>query len=193
MPRNFCVCAPVGRTFTNSCAKSSTGLSAIATICGRRVNARSQQLPFAGCSGSGLPQCEKSFIESLNDRKSMDMKLTQQVHLNVFAGLLLLLSLLSRSYAATAAPSNSEIAKPPPGFTALFNGKDLAAWRGGDTFDHRALLAMSQSERAAKIAEWTKSLTELKDGKPHWRAENGVLVNDGQGRYATTERDYGDF
>src|SRR5256714_6064923 len=82
---------------------------------------------------------------------------------------------------------------PPPGFVALFNGKDLTGWRGGDTFDHRALLAMSESERAAKIAEWTKSLTELKDGKPHWRAENGVLVNDGQGRYATTERDYGDF
>ena len=26
---------------------------------------------------------------------------------------------------------------PPPGFVALFNGKDLSGWRGGDTFDHR--------------------------------------------------------
>src|SRR6185436_10347395 len=95
------------------------------------------------------------------------------------------------SLALTA--SSLAAAQPPPGFTALFNGRDLAGWRGGDTFDHRALLAMSESDRAAKIAEWTKSLTELKDGKPHWRAEGGVLVNDGQGRYATTELDYGDF
>ena len=84
-------------------------------------------------------------------------------------------------------------AQPPRGFTALFNGRDLTGWRGGDTFDHRVLLAMPEADRAAKIAEWTKSLTELKDGKPHWRAEDGVLVNDGQGRYATTEKDYGDF
>src|ERR1039457_1224080 len=25
--------------------------------------------------------------------------------------------------------------RPPPGFTALFNGKDLTGWRGGDTVD----------------------------------------------------------
>src|ERR1044071_590969 len=84
-------------------------------------------------------------------------------------------------------------AQPPAGFTALFNGKDLAGWRGGDTFDHRVLLALPEDERAAKIAGWTKSLTELKDGQPHWRAEGDVLVNDGQGKYATTEKDYGDF
>ena len=46
-------------------------------------------------------------------------------------------------------------AQPPPGFTSLFNGKDLSGWRGGDTFDHRALLAMSDADRAAKIAVWT--------------------------------------
>ena len=76
---------------------------------------------------------------------------------------------------------------PPAGFTALFNGKDLAGWRGGDTFDHRALLAMPEAERAAKIAEWTKTMTE------HWRAEGGELINDGKGAYATTEKEYGDF
>jgi hypothetical protein len=84
-------------------------------------------------------------------------------------------------------------AQPPAGFTALFNGKDLAGWRGGDTFDHRKLLALPDAERAAQIAKWTKSLTELKDGKPHWRVEGGVLVNDGFGGYATSEKDYGDF
>ena len=78
-------------------------------------------------------------------------------------------------------------AAPPPGFTPLFNGKDLAGWRGGDTFDHRKWLAMPEAERAAKNAEWTA------DMRKHWRVENDELVNDGNGRYATTEKDYGDF
>ena len=47
---------------------------------------------------------------------------------------------------AFAAPGN---VKPPPGFTALFNGEDLTGWRGGDTFDHRKLLAMPAEEREA--------------------------------------------
>lgn len=87
----------------------------------------------------------------------------------------------------------SRAAQPPAGFTPLFNGKDLSGWRGGDTYDHRQLLEMSEADRAAMIAKWTASLTETKDGKPHWRAEGGELVNDGFGGYATTERDYGDF
>jgi hypothetical protein len=69
----------------------------------------------------------------------------------------------------------------------LFNGTDLTGWRGGDTFDHRKLLEMPEDKRAEQIAKWTKSM------KDHWRAENGELVNDGNGAYATTEKDYGDF
>src|ERR1051326_1705191 len=76
---------------------------------------------------------------------------------------------------------------PPTGFVALFNGRDLTGWRGGDTFDHRKLLAMPEQERAAQISKWTESM------KPHWRVEKDELVNDGQGAYATTEKDYGDF
>src|SRR5947199_1768761 len=75
----------------------------------------------------------------------------------------------------------------PPGFTALFNGNDLSGWRGGDTFDHRAWLAMPEQERRTKSAEWTA------DMKKHWRVEIDELVNDGDGKYATTEKDYGDF
>lgn len=84
-------------------------------------------------------------------------------------------------------------AQPPAGFTSLYNGKDLSGWRGGTTYDHRKLLSLPEAERAALIAKWTASLTELKDGKPHWRAEGDVLFNDGEGGYATTEKDYGDF
>jgi hypothetical protein len=76
---------------------------------------------------------------------------------------------------------------PPPGFTALFNGQDLAGWRGGETFDHRKLLAMPAADRQAQIDKWTATM------KGHWTVQNGELVNDGFGAYATTDKDYGDF
>ena len=78
-------------------------------------------------------------------------------------------------------------AEPPAGFIALFNGRDLSGWRGGETFDHRRWLALPPAERAAREAEWTASLHQ------HWRVEGDELVNDGHGAYATTEEDYGDF
>ena len=78
-------------------------------------------------------------------------------------------------------------ATPPKGFNALFNGKDLTGWRGGDTFDRRKWLAMPDAERAKRNEEWTA------DMRKHWTAENDEFVNDGQGKYATTEKDYGDF
>lgn len=76
---------------------------------------------------------------------------------------------------------------PPPGFTALYNGRDLAGWRGGDTFDHRKYLAMPEAGRATQDAAWTA------DMQTHWRAEGSELVNDGYGKYATTIKEYGDF
>ena len=94
-----------------------------------------------------------------------------------------ILPLFALTLAATALAQDA----PPAGFTALFNGKDLTGWRGGDTFDHRKLLEMTPDQRTAKIAEWTKTMRE------HWRAEGGELINDGKGAYATTEKDYGDF
>ena len=77
--------------------------------------------------------------------------------------------------------------EPPPKFTALFNGKDLAGWRGGNTFDPAKLAAMPEAERKAQIEKWTASMKE------HWRVQNDELVNDGKGDYATTEKDFGNF
>jgi Domain of Unknown Function (DUF1080) len=77
--------------------------------------------------------------------------------------------------------------QPPPHFVALFNGKYLAGWRGGNTFDPARLAAMPAAARTAQIEKWTASMKE------HWRADGGELVNDGQGDYATTEKDFGDF
>ena len=83
-----------------------------------------------------------------------------------------------------ASPAGSA---PPPGFIALYNGHDLSGWRGGDTYDHRKWLALTNTERDAKNANWTA------DMNAHWRADGEELVNDGKGKYATTEKDYGDF
>ena len=83
---------------------------------------------------------------------------------------------------------------PPAGYTALFNGKDLAGWRGGSTFDHRKLLAMSEEDRKKQIDKWTATMTVVgKTGKPHWSVDGTELVNDGFGDYASTEKDYGDI
>lgn len=90
---------------------------------------------------------------------------------------------------------NLAASEPPPGFQTLFNGSDLDGWRGGTTFDPHILAAMPEAERTAQVAEWTATLTAInpETGLPHWRVEDGVLVNDGMGGYLTTIRDYGDF
>ena len=76
---------------------------------------------------------------------------------------------------------------PPAGFTALFNGTDLSGWRGGDTADHRRLLAMPEDQRAELLKTWSA------DMRQHWKVVDGELLNDGAGKYATTEKDYGDI
>mgnify|MGYP003332881170 CR=1 FL=1 len=81
----------------------------------------------------------------------------------------------------------AEDVKPPQGFTAVFNGKDMTGWHGMPHFDPRQLAAMSEGDRKAKIDEWTA------DAKQHWKVENQELVNDGNGAYLTTDRDYGDM
>jgi hypothetical protein len=91
--------------------------------------------------------------------------------------------------AATSA--NAQTVQPPPGFTALFNGKDLAGWHGYAIHERglnpKALAALSDDDRAKKVAAWTA------DAKKHWSAENGELVNDGKGAYLATDKDYGDI
>ena len=69
----------------------------------------------------------------------------------------------------------AEETKPPQGFIAIFNTRDTSGWRGGETFDHRKLLAMTAEQRAEQIKKWTaadqtNSMLEVnsKTGKPHW-------------------------
>ena len=70
---------------------------------------------------------------------------------------------------------------------SLLNGNDLSSWRGMGHFDPQKLWAMSPADQAAF---WEKN---AKDLAKHWTIENGELVNDGHGVYATTAKDYGDF
>jgi hypothetical protein len=93
---------------------------------------------------------------------------------------LLLLSLLVTVSAASAAEN-----EPPAGFTALFNGRDLSGWYGLNANPEK-VAAMPEEERAKKRA------ADLEDLRTHWHVENGELLNDGHGVYATTDRDYGD-
>ena len=75
----------------------------------------------------------------------------------------------------------------PKGFQPLFNGVDLSGWHGMGDFDPRKLESMSDEERSAKRAK------DMENMRQHWSVENGELVNDGQGVYLTTDRNFGDI
>ncbi|WZO96821.1 DUF1080 domain-containing protein [Isosphaeraceae bacterium EP7] len=77
--------------------------------------------------------------------------------------------------------------KPPKGFVAIFNGKDLAGWTALPHFDPRKLAEMTPEARQKKSAE------DFADAKKHWTVVDGDLVNDGHGAYLTTEKEYGDI
>ena len=89
-------------------------------------------------------------------------------------------------YTAQRSSKSRKLNEPPAGFTALFNGKDLSGWWGFNA-DPRKYWALSEEERAKKRE------ASLADLNKHWTIENGELVNDGNGDYATTEKDYGDI
>jgi hypothetical protein len=82
-------------------------------------------------------------------------------------------------------------AEAPPGFTPLFNGKDLEGWHGwaihAKGASPAAVAKLAPEARKAKFAEWTT------DANSHWRVENGELVNDGKGAYLATDRVFGDI
>lgn len=75
---------------------------------------------------------------------------------------------------------------PPPGFVALFNGKDLGGWKG---------LVEDPPKRAAMAPAELASKQQLADGraKEHWTAQDGVLLFDGKGENLCTSEDFTDF
>ncbi len=102
--------------------------------------------------------------------------------------------LCSLALAAVAAIATTGAAPKPArtdsqgdgGFVTLFNGKDFANWHGLATMDPRKFAAMDADAKASALEKGAADL------KKHWRVENGVIINDGQGAYLTTDKDYGD-
>jgi hypothetical protein len=79
---------------------------------------------------------------------------------------------------------NAADPEPPAGFRAIFNGLDLSGWYG---LNPHSVAKLEGEKRAA-------SLRKMRDEfASHWRVENGELVNDGTGPYATTEEEFGDI
>lgn len=75
------------------------------------------------------------------------------------------------------------VEQPPAGFQNLFNGSDFTGWHGRPHLDPREFTKKTDAERAA----WNEDLAK------HWKVVDGILVNDGEGVYATTNLDYDDF
>ena len=75
---------------------------------------------------------------------------------------------------------------PPEGFTGLFNGEDLAGWKG---------LVGDPKSRAAMTPEQLAAAQEKADAamREHWKVADGALVFDGKGNSLCTAKDYGDF
>lgn len=88
-----------------------------------------------------------------------------------------------RTHHSTSKSDNT----PPAGFSALFNGADIAGWWGAATEDPRKYLALPADDFKKKHD------ASLEDIRQHWSVQNGELVNDGKGLYLTTEKNYGDF
>ncbi|HWL10591.1 MAG TPA: DUF1080 domain-containing protein [Planctomicrobium sp.] len=78
----------------------------------------------------------------------------------------------------------AETPKAPEGFQVLFNGKDLTGWYG---LNPHSIAKLEGEKREAVIKK------EREEFSKHWRIENGELVNDGTGPYASTEKDYGNI
>lgn len=79
---------------------------------------------------------------------------------------------------------DAEDSKTPEGFRALFNGENLDGLHGDNP--HTTVKA-GESGRSKSIAD------QQEEFKAHWSVDNGELVNDGHGPYATTDEEFGDI
>lgn len=92
-----------------------------------------------------------------------------------------LAGLVVRGFCLTA---HGQEPNPPLGFRAVFNGKDLTGWYGLNPHNGGQLKGEKQEANLKQ---------QRADFPKHWRIENGAMVNDGSGPYATTEAEFGDI
>lgn len=76
--------------------------------------------------------------------------------------------------------------QPPKGFVALFNGRNLAGWKGlvGEPVSRAKMDPQDLAKAQVKADEQMRA---------HWKVVDSVLVFDGKGRSLCTAKDYGDF
>jgi len=82
------------------------------------------------------------------------------------------------------AAAKADDSLPPQGFREIFNGKDLVGWHGNNPHQTAKAAADNRQEAIAKQQE---------EFRTHWSVENGELVNDGHGPYATSDTEFGDI
>jgi hypothetical protein len=78
-----------------------------------------------------------------------------------------------------------ELNKPPEGFIALFNGKDLEGWQGLIELPKRNKMTTEERAKAQEAAN-AKIL-------PHWTVKDGILHYDGKSNSLQTVKDYGNI
>ena len=81
-------------------------------------------------------------------------------------------------------PASAADPAPPEGFRAIFNGQDLSGWYGWNPHES---VKLTGDELEANLRNQREAFAQ------NWTVENGELVNDGHGPYATTDEDFGDL
>jgi hypothetical protein len=73
----------------------------------------------------------------------------------------------------------------------LFNGKDLSGWHGWDIHKRGGspadIAKLDANAKKQKLDEYTA------DAAKHWSVKEDVLINDGNGAFLATDKEYGDI
>jgi hypothetical protein len=118
------------------------------------------------------------------ERKAKMMKSKSKSNL-MLSTLLLLIVLVCLGF-LTMSVEAKQLNKPPKGFVALFNGKDLTGWKG--------LVGSPKSRREMSKEELAKAQAKAdEDMRINWKVVDGALFFNGKGHSLCTARDYSDF
>lgn len=83
-------------------------------------------------------------------------------------------------------PTGQPAAAAAEGYTPLYNGKDLAGWRGFFAPPHK-MAEMTPDQIKAAVEKVAPQVAQ------HWKAAGAEIVTTGHGQNLCTEKDYADF